>query len=128
MADEKKSGEELLDDPQYGFSEFGGSNLAEMPTPFTQTIDLLAVTGDKELELMCRATPQIAKAAQVGYAMIQRFHSSYILGRIEQIERLSVSIKGEGRAEIVQSLQAGSGVPDSYYEAQSGMNKGFVEE
>ena len=125
-ADEKKTGEDLLEDPNISFSDMGGG--VEMETPFRQAIDLLAVTGDEELELMCRATHQIAEAAAIGYNMIFRFNSRYIKGRIEQLERLSVSISGKGRAEVVQSLQAGSGVPDSFYDVQAGSNRGFAEE
>lgn len=124
--DEKKSGEELLDEPLNSFVDINGAGMME--TPFHQAIDLLAVTRDDELELMCRATHEIAQAAAIGYNLVFRFGSRYIKGRIEQIERLSVSIKGQGRSEVVQSLQAGSGVPDSFYEAQSGQNTGFAEE
>lgn len=126
MSEEKRTGEDLLDEPNVGFVDSGG--MAEMETPFHQAIDLLAVTGGKELELFSRATHQIANAATIGYNMRFRFGSRYITGRIEQLERLSVSIRGMGRDEVVRSLQAGSGVPDAYYEMQSGSNKGFAEE
>ena len=126
MSDEKRTGEDLLDEPNVGFSDTSG--MSEMETPFHQAIDLLAVTRGKELELFSRATHQIAQACTIGYNMIYRFGTMYIEGRIEQIERLSVSIRGLGRDEVVRSLQAGSGVPDAYYENMSGSNKGFVEE
>lgn len=126
MSSEKLTGEDLLADPDIGFT--GTDGTAEMETPFRQAIDLLAVTEGKELELFSRATHQIADAARIGYNMSWRFGSRYIEGQIEQLERLSVSISGQGRDEVVRSLQAGSGVPDAYYEMQSGSNKGFVEE
>jgi hypothetical protein len=128
MSDEKKTGEDLLREPNVGFSPIGGSSPGDMETPFTQAIDLLAVTGDKELELMHRSTRQIADAAAISYNMIYRFGTRYMRGYIEQIERFSVSMGGRGREEVVQSLQAGSGVPDAFYESQTGLNKGFVEE
>lgn len=124
MATEKRSGVELLEEPDVGFT--GGPMDSE--TPFNQTVDMLSKTEGKELELMCRTNRQIAEAATIGYNMAFCFHSKYVTGKIDQIMRLSVSNGGQGRAEMVQSLQAGSGVPDSYYEAQSGINKGFIEE
>ena len=126
MSDEKKTGEDLYNDPDVGYAETNG--MMQMETPFRQAIDLLAVTHGKELELFSRATHQIAQAARIGYNMSFRFGTRYVEGQIEQLERLSVSIRGLGRDEVVRSLQAGSGVPDAYYEMQSGSNKGFAEE
>ena len=126
MSEEKKTGEDLYNEPDVGFADQSG--MTQMETPFRQAIDLLAVTHGQELELFSRATYQIAAAARIGYNMVFRFGSRYIEGQTEQLERLSVSIRGSGRDEIVRSLQAGSGVPDAYYEMQSGSNKGFVEE
>lgn len=122
MSGEKKSGEELLEEPQFTDFESSGN------TPFDTTMSALMVTGDKELELMCRANQQIAEAASVAYNMRQRFHSKYIAGKIELIERLSVSLQGRGRSEVVQSLQAGSGVPGEFYENDRTSIRGFSEE
>lgn len=96
-------------------------------TPFDTAVGLLSSTKGHRLELMCRATKSIADAAAVSYGMVYRFRSEYIRGRMEQIERLSVSISGQGRGEIVQSLQAGSGVPDAFYETGGGANATFSE-
>lgn len=124
MASEKRSGEELLEEPDLGFSD-GSPNI---DTPFDLTTKVLTETGGERLELMCRATRNIIDAASVAYNIQSRFDSKYIAGKIEQIERFSVSFRGLGREEMVRSLQAGSGVPDGFYEAQSDVNKGFVED
>ena len=126
MSDDRRDAEELLDEPNISFTDTNG--MADMETPFHQAIDLLAVTRGEELELMTRATKSIADAAAIGYNMIFRFNSRYIKGRIEQLERLAVSIQGQGRDEVVRSLQAGSGVPDSFYEMQVGSNTGYTQE
>lgn len=126
MSDEKRSGAELEDDPHVGYGEVGG--LSGVETPFNQAIDLLAVTNDEELELMCRTTKEVAEATAIGYSMAFRFGSRYITGRIAQIQRLTVSNGGKGRAEVVQSLQAGAGVSDGFYEAQGGVNQSFSED
>lgn len=124
MVSDKHDATELLDDPDLGLME-------ERPTgdtPFNQTVDMLSKTGGPELELMCRNNRAISEAATMCYAMIAKFHSSYIQGRYNQLMRLTVSNNGLGRSEMVQSLQAGSGVPGEYFETQSGANQGFVEE
>lgn len=126
MSEEKRSGGELEDEPSPMYS--GGFGSMPEATPFDKATDLLAETKGETLELMCRTTNEVAEATAIAYAMIYRFHSSYINGRIEQIQRLTVSNGGKGRAEVVQSLQAGSGVSDGFYEAQSGGNQTFTPE
>lgn len=122
MSDDKRSGSELLDEP---LDDMDGN---VVQTPFDQTVTLLATTRGESLELFCRANSKIAEAAQLCYNMQYRFHSNYIAGRINQIMRFSVGLNGQGRSELVQSLQAGSGVPDAFYESQNGSNVGFMSE
>ena len=124
MSEEKRSGEELLEDPEIGYND--GS--ANVQTPFDRTVEILNETGGKGLEMMCRATREIIDAASIAYNLQERFDCKYIAGKIEQIERFSVSFRGQGREEMVRSLQAGSGVSDGFFESQSGANRGYVEE
>lgn len=126
MSAEKKSGGDLEDDT--GLYVPGSMEDISGDTPFDQAIDLLSRTRGDSLELMCRTTHEVAEATAVAYSMVARFGTRYVQGRIEQIQRLTVSIQGKGRAEVVQSLQAGSGVSDAYYEAQSGANATFTED
>lgn len=121
MTDSKKSGGELLDEP------FLDSFDESTPTPFDQTVDYLATTEGKKLELFHRSTPAVAEALQVSYSMVYRFQSKYIQGKGNQLMRLTVSREGAGRQELVDSLKAGSGVPDAFYESQ-GSNAGFSSE
>lgn len=122
-ANESLTGMDLYSNPEE--EDTGGERAPD--TPFDTAVGLLSSTEGKRLELMCRATKSIAEAAEVSYNMIYRFRSQYIKGRMEQIERLSVSISGQGRGEIVQSLQAGSGVPDAFYETGGGANSTFTD-
>ena len=48
------------------------------------------------------------------------YNSHYIRGRLDTLMRLHVSMGGKGRAEMVQSLQAGSGVPGEFYDQGGG--------
>ena len=114
----------MLEDPEIGYND--GS--ANVQTPFDRTVEILNETGGKGLEMMCRATREIIDAASIAYNLQERFDCKYIAGKIEQIERFSVSFRGQGREEMVRSLQAGSGVSDGFFESQSGANRGYVEE
>lgn len=122
MVESKKSGAELLDE-NYDDAIFESD---PMDTPFNQTVDIMATTGGPRLELFCRSNKNLVEAAEVCYNMAYRFRSGYIKGRMDQIMRFSVSANGQGRQELVTALQAGSGVPDSFYEAQGSGAMGFT--
>jgi len=124
----KKTGADLLDEEYDSEEEIGLSPSSSNETPFNQTVDFLAKTGGPQLELFCRSNKGVVEAAEVAYAEIYRFHSDYVAGLMNQIMRFTVSANGKGREELVQSLQAGAGVPDGYYEAQSASSAGFVPE
>lgn len=96
-------------------------------TPFDRTHDALMTTGGKKLELLTRTTPKLAQAVSVGYTMIFNFKSMYLQGKIDTLMRLHVSMGGKGRAEMVQSLQAGSGVPGEYYDASNANKNSFID-
>lgn len=121
MTDHKKSGGDLLEEPLLDSFE------ESTPTPFDQTVDYLATTKGETLELFHRSTPRVAEALQLSYNMVYRFKSRYIQGKGNQLMRLTVSREGTGRQELVDSLRAGSGVPDAFFESQ-GSNAGFSPE
>lgn len=125
MAESKRSGAELLEEE---YEEDAVLESDPMQTPFNQTVDILATTGGPKLELFCRSNKPLVEAAEVCYNMAYRFHSNYIMGRMNQIMRFSVSANGQGRGELVTALQAGSGVPDSFYDAQGNNSIGFTSE
>lgn len=94
-------------------------NLGE--TPYDKAYNLLSALEGRKLEIMTRTNPRLVQAANVAYNMTSSFGSLYIRGKIDQIMRFAVSMGGEGRKEIVDSLRAGGDMPDAYYEAQAGV-------
>lgn len=96
-------------------------------TPFDKSFNVLTCTSGDYLELMTRTTPQLAQAIGVGYNLLFNFRSRYIRGRLDTIMRLHVSMEGKGRAEMVQALQAGSGVPGEYFDQGNGTMHSFVD-
>ena len=99
--------------------------VGEMPeslgeTPYDKAYNLLSALGGQKLEIMTRTNPRLVQAANVAYNITSSFGSFYIREKINQIMRFAVSMGGEGRKEIVDSLRAGGDMPDAYYEAQVG--------
>ena len=123
----KRTGSDLLEEDYESDDDLVMTGPASGDTPFNQTVDILSKTGGPQLELFCRSNKGLIEAAEVAYAEMFRFHSKYVEGMMNQIMRFSVSANGKGREEMVQSLQAGSGVPDSFYESQSS-SVGFSQE
>lgn len=119
---ESRDATELLNNPAV-------PEVGEMPdtmpeTPYGMAFNLLSSLGGEKLEIMTRSNPRLVQAAQVSYCMVAQFGSSYIAGENDQLERFAVSLGGEGRKEIVESLRAGGDMPDAFYEAQSGGTRG----
>lgn len=95
----------------------------KVEAPVTGVLRNFMVEDGKRLELMTRANPTLARAAQIGFIFANMIKtddgatgSAYVSGRIEQIERLAVSLSGLGRQDQIAALQAGGRLPDAYYE------------
>lgn len=127
----KKSATELLEEPKFSENTpvFEDEVIApvEEGTPFDKTYGALTSTGGPTLELMTRSTKKLAKALDIGYTLMFNYRSRYIRGRLDMIMRTHVSMGGKGRAEMVQSLQAGSGVPGEYYDKGEPSYKAFLD-
>lgn len=115
----KKNAMDLLDNPLVGDYD---TPPEEQATPFDKTHRSLTATGGKPLELMTRTTPQLAAAISSSGNYIFNFNSRYIRDRSDRLMRLHVSVGGQGRAEMVQALQSGAGVPGEFYADDNPMN------
>lgn len=127
MAKKKKSATELLEEPLITEPTEEEMNAGEPATPFDRAYSVLTATGGERLEMMTRTTKPLAEAINLGYNMIWNFHSAYLRGRIDTLMRVHVSMEGKGRAEMVQALQAGSGVPGEFYDQGNGSLNSFAE-
>lgn len=102
----KKIAVDMLKNPQV-------RDVDEMPeiagdSAFDKALEILKVLSGPELEIMTRTTPRLVDMVNVAYNLVSNFHSPYIAGRADQCMRLAVSMRGEGRREIVDSLKAGA--------------------
>lgn len=75
----------------------------------------LTVETGAPLEITTRTTATMAYAAQFCLIYTERFNSSYAAARIGQIERLAISMGGQGRRDLIDALAAGGAVPGEYY-------------
>ena len=75
----------------------------------------LTVEDGKPLEITTRTTGMIANVAQFCLIYRERFNSQYAKAREGQIERLAISMGGQGRRDLIDALQAGGAVPGEYY-------------
>lgn len=117
----KKPASDLIADPMISET----ANPFSSATPFDKAYDILSETQGDRLELMTRTDTRVVDACQLGYTLVARFGSPYVSGRVNQLMRLAISKEGEGRKEIVESLKAGAGVPDGYYENGGSMGFGY---
>lgn len=123
---DKPSATDLIENPLIDVDM--GPDLPEMgDTPFDKTYSALTTTGGKILEMMTRTTPKLAQAIGVGHTMTYNFHSRYIQSKLDTLMRIHVSMGGQGRAEMVQSLQSGSGVPGEFYDQGNPTLHSFVD-
>lgn len=82
--------------------------------PLTVVLDYLTTVDGKGLEILTHTTPELAKAALIGFiynsTIIEEGETSpgcpYVCERIEQVERFAVSIDGHGRADLIEALRA----------------------
>lgn len=75
----------------------------------------LTVEEGAPLEITTRTTATMAYAAQFCLIYTERFNSRYAAARIGQIERLAISMAGQGRRDLIDALAAGGAVPGEYY-------------
>lgn len=92
--------------------------------PVSVVLDYFALDTGTRLELLTRTNPNLARAAQIGYIFTNHIkptaerngQSLYVSGRVEQLERLAVSIDSGGRLDMIAALDAGGSLPGEYYD------------
>lgn len=94
-----RKAEELLDNPQI-------PEIGEMPdfvddTPYEKGLEMLSVLNGPQLQIMTRTNPRIIEASSVAYNLVSEFHTEYLAGFNDQNMRFAVSLKGQGRKEVV---------------------------
>lgn len=115
--------EELLNAPIITQNDYQGP----ASTPFDRAYGSLTALGGPQLELMTRSTKRLAIALNTAFPMVFNYRSPYLRGKVDTIMRVHVSRGGKGRAEMVQALQAGAGVPGEFYDAGNPDKNSFID-
>ena len=125
----KKNPSELANNPQINLKK------DDKTAPVNKVIDNLMITDGQKLELLTRANPTLTRAVRLGYIFNTtllhdgpdgpEFGNSYVSGSIDQILRMAISMDGRGRQELIDAVDKGGKLPDSYY--QNGRNPNFIE-
>lgn len=97
--------------------------------PLTVVLDYLATTSGEQLEVLTQTNPVLAEAALVGMIYSRTIIDEgsdapgclYVENRIEQLERLAISMGGKGRDDLISALAAGKS------DANSSDQTAFVE-
>lgn len=87
--------------------------------PVSKAMGLLAVTEGPNLEILTRTNAAVVSAIDAGTVFVYRYRSAYIADRIQQIERLAIASGGLARREMIDTVQAGGQMPDSFYDGSS---------
>lgn len=94
-----RSASDLLNNPQI-------PEIGEMPdfvddTPYEKGLEMLSVLKGPQLQIMTRTNPRIIESSSVAFNMVSEFHTEYLAGFNDQNMRFAVSLKGQGRKEVV---------------------------
>lgn len=85
----------------------------------------LTVESGDALEITTRTSLTMAYASQFCLIYRFRFKSEYAQARIGQVERLAISMGGQGRRDLIDALQAGGSVPGEYYSDNNDKKRNF---
>lgn len=95
-----------------------GGRKEENPAPINTVVGKLTLTEGPQLEIMARiSNTHMITALQLGYIMEVGYNSKFVGGMKDQLLRLSVAKDGLGRRDIIDALEKGSKLPESYYGA-----------
>ncbi len=105
-----------------------GAQAAKRPElPVNTALDKLSKLDGKELEISTRSNTTLNRAAAAGLIYMFAFGSGYAAARVEQIERLAVSVGGQGRRDVIDAIAAGGKVPDEYLNGDPGRSAEYTD-
>ncbi len=104
-----------------------GAKASKRPDlPVNTALDKLSKLRGEELEISTRSNSTLNRAAAAGLIYVLTFQSSYAAARVEQIERLAVSVDGQGRRDVIDAIAAGGRVPDEYLNGDPSRSSEFT--
>lgn len=83
--------------------------------PVKKALRSLLSTDGPALDLTTHAGASLIRAVDLGNIYVATFKLDYLRERLERLERLAVSVNGQGRRDLIDAVQAGGSLPPEYY-------------
>lgn len=96
--------------------------------PVKTVVDKLSVTEGKGLQLTTRTNPAIARAMHTAYLYGELFGIQVIKGEADLLMRLAISQGGQGRRDLIDSLEAGGSVPGEFFGKGTKSDAAYIRE
>ena len=94
---------------------------AQVEAPVSVGLKNLMVEHGARLEIMTNATnQQFIRAVCIGGIYTNIYGSRHVHNRVEQVERLAVSINAMARLQSINMVEAGGNLPAEYYNPVGG--------
>lgn len=83
--------------------------------PVKTVVDKLSATEGHGLQISTRTNSAIARAMHTAYLYGEVYGIKVIKGEGDLLMRLAISQGGQGRRDLIDSLEAGGSMPAEYY-------------
>lgn len=94
----------------------GLSDLFKLPAPpVKKALRALLSEDGAALDLTTHASGALVRALDIGNVYVAAFKLDYVRERLERLERVAVSVNGQGRRDLIDAVQAGGNLPPEYY-------------
>lgn len=104
----------------------GLSELFRIPKPpVKKALSSLMISSGAELDITTHAGAALVRAVDAGNIYVSAFGLDYVRDRLERLERLAISINGQGRRDLIDAVQAGGALPSEYYRPGVGSGATF---
>lgn len=92
--------------------------------PIRTTTKILTQTEGRGLKQNTRANKGLIEGVMFGYPWVQRWQDNYVQSMLDDLMSLAISVEGQGRRDMIDSLEAGGKVPDAYYTSGESPRRG----
>lgn len=105
----------------------GLADLFKIPNPPVKKAlkSLLSPRGDY-LDMTTNSNGALIRAVDLGNIYVKAFGLTYVRDRLERLERLAISVNGQGRRDLIDAVKAGGNLPPEYYRPGGGAASSFA--
>lgn len=93
--------------------------------PVKKALSALMISKGPELDITTHAGGALVRAVDMGGIYVDTFNLEYVRARLERLERLAISVNGQGRRDLIDAVGAGGSLPSEYYRPGAGAGSTF---